>query len=122
MRVAEIFRLALVAATLSIAAACSTHGEAPADAHADPTRALFQRNCAMCHGHEGEGQQVGTLSVPALREGKPATDPDERLFAQISNGGNGMPPFKYSLTDEQIQDLMRFVREEIQHRPAAPKR
>jgi mono/diheme cytochrome c family protein len=118
MRPAKTFRLALAAAALSLAAAaCATRDNAPAQ-DADPTRALFQRNCAVCHGKDGEGQQVGTLRVPALREGRPATDPDERLFAQISDGGNGMPPFKFSLTDEQIRDLVRFVREDVQGRSA----
>jgi mono/diheme cytochrome c family protein len=51
-----------------------------------------------------------------LRTGRAATDPDDRLLAQIQNGGNGMPPFKYSLTDEQIADLLRFVREGLQGR------
>jgi mono/diheme cytochrome c family protein len=72
----------------------------------------------VCHGKQGEGQQVGTLRVPALSEGRPLTDPDERLFAQISDGGGGMPPFKDALTDEQIHDLVRFVRENIQKRNA----
>ncbi|MDQ3919400.1 MAG: cytochrome c [Acidobacteriota bacterium] len=100
------------------APACSPRQEKTARA-ADPTRELFQRNCAVCHGEQGEGRQLGTLNVPSLRTGRAATDPDERLLAQIQNGGNGMPPFKYSLTDEQIQDLLRFVREGLQGRAAS---
>jgi mono/diheme cytochrome c family protein len=100
------------------AAACSPREEKPARA-ADPTRELFQRNCAVCHGQQGEGRQLGTLNVPSLRTGRAATDPDDRLLAQIQNGGNGMPPFKYSLTDEQIADLLRFVREGLQSRAAS---
>jgi mono/diheme cytochrome c family protein len=119
MRHAETFKLTLATVALSIAAAaCATRGDAPAQ-DASPTRsALFQRSCAMCHGKEGEGGQVGTLRVPALREGRPVSDTDERLFAQISDGGNGMPPFKFSLTDDQIRDLVRFVREDVQGRGA----
>ncbi|MDQ5835296.1 MAG: cytochrome c [Acidobacteriota bacterium] len=100
------------------APACSPREEKPARA-ADPTRELFQRNCAVCHGQQGEGRQLGTLNVPSLRTGRAVTDPDERLLAQIQNGGNGMPPFKYSLTDEQIADLLRFVREGLQGRAAS---
>ena len=54
--------------------------------------------------------------MPSLREGRAATDTDARLLTQIHDGGNGMPPFKYSLTDEQIADLLRFVREGLQGR------
>ncbi|HYH87569.1 MAG TPA: cytochrome c [Pyrinomonadaceae bacterium] len=118
MRPAKILSLALAAAAFVLAsAACATRGDAPVE-DADTTRTLFQRNCAVCHGKEGEGQQVGTLRVPSLREGRPLTDTDERLFAQISDGGNGMPPFKFSLTDEQIRDLVLFVRENMQKRTA----
>ena len=111
-RLAKTLTLALACLALS-SAGCSTHGDARAQA-ADPARELFERNCAACHGQQGEGKQIGTLKAPSLREGRAATDTDERLLTQIHDGGNGMPPFKYSLTDEQIDDLLRFVRGELQ--------
>jgi mono/diheme cytochrome c family protein len=114
--------LTLALSSLALASAgCATQEGAKAKAQADsnPARELFKRNCAVCHGPGGEGKQIGTLSVPSLREGRAATDPDERLFRQIHDGGNGMPPFKYSLTDEQIGDLLRFVRGDLQGRAAA---
>jgi mono/diheme cytochrome c family protein len=86
---------------------------------ANPSRVLFQRNCAACHGSDGGGKQIGTLRVPSLGDGRAVSDPDEHLFTQVRDGGGGMPPFKYSLTDEQIQDLIRFVREDIQKRAAS---
>jgi len=82
-------------------------------------RELYARNCAACHGPEGEGKQVGTLRVPTLREGRAAQDPDAQLLKQIHDGGNGMPPFKFTLTDDEIQDLLRFVRKELQGRQKA---
>ena len=109
----------LAAACLSLAAAgCAARAgkPAPAASGADQTRTTFERNCAICHGPRGEGKQLGTMTVPSLRTGAPLTDPDEKLFTQIRDGGNGMPPSKYTLTDEQIQDLVRFVREEIQNK------
>jgi len=122
MRLAETLRLALAAAAVTLfASSCATRDDTKARSE-DPVRALFERQCAMCHGKEGEGRQVGTLQVPALREGRAASDPEERLFAQVSDGGNGMPPFKFSLTDEQIHALVRFVRQDIQQQGrAAPK-
>lgn len=78
------------------------------------SRALFVRNCAICHGPNGEGKQIGNLTVPNLRTGRALTDADERLMQQIHNGGNGMPPFKYTLTDDEIQDLVRFIRQDLQ--------
>ena len=116
MRLAETFRLAPAVIFVALAASACSPREGKTAQVADPTRELFQRNCAACHGHEGEGRQIGTLTVPSLREGRAATDTDARLLTQIHDGGNGMPPFKYSLTDEQIADLLRFVREGLQGR------
>ena len=114
----ENLALTLAAAGLLLTAAgCDARGGKPAPAAAaaaDQTRTTFERNCAVCHGPQGEGKQLGTLNVPTLRAGAAVTDPDEKLFRQIRDGGHGMPPSKYTLTDEQIEALVRFVREEIQ--------
>lgn len=75
---------------------------------------LFQRNCATCHGPTGDGLMVASKAVPSLKIGKPVTDPDEVLIKQITNGGNGMPPFKYTLTDDEIRQLLKYVRSELQ--------
>ena len=112
-RLAKTLTLALACLAALASAGCSTRGDARAQV-TDPARELFQRNCAACHGQQGEGKQIGTLKAPSLREGRAATDTDERLLTQIHDGGNGMPPFKYSLTDEQIDDLLRFVRGDLQ--------
>jgi mono/diheme cytochrome c family protein len=116
MRLAKILSPTLAALVVSFGSACATGDGAGAvrKKDTDTARELFARNCAVCHGQQGEGRQVGTLSVPPLREGRAAQDPDARLLTQIHDGGNGMPAFKFSLTDEQIQELLRFVREEIQ--------
>ncbi len=115
MRFAKIL-LPAVVALVCLTSACATGDDASAakKTRDDSARELFARNCAACHGPAGEGKQVGTLQVPTLRAGRAAEDTDARVLAQIHDGGNGMPPFKFTLTDDQIQDLLRFVREEIQ--------
>jgi quinohemoprotein ethanol dehydrogenase len=118
MRLAKILKAALAALAIFSAAACGLPQSADDNARAtlggDKTRELFARNCATCHGPQGEGKQIGTLQVPSLRAGRAAEDPDARLLSQIHDGGNGMPPFKFTLTDDEIQELLRYVREEIQ--------
>lgn len=120
MRYAKILA-ATLAALVCITSACATRDDVSATKKTKDgdARELYARNCAACHGPVGEGKQVGTLSVPTLREGRAAQDPDARLLSQIHDGGNGMPPFKFTLTDDQIQDLLRFVREEIQGKQKA---
>jgi mono/diheme cytochrome c family protein len=115
MRFAKILLPAFVALAC-LNAACATGDDAAAAkmSKGDSARELFARNCAACHGPAGEGKQVGTLQVPTLRAGRAAEDTDARILSQIHDGGNGMPPFKFTLTDDQIQELLRFVREEIQ--------
>ncbi|HWS54981.1 MAG TPA: cytochrome c [Pyrinomonadaceae bacterium] len=81
-----------------------------------PTRSLYRRNCAACHGPDGAGAQVGALTVPSLKQGRALEYTDQQLFEQIFHGRGGMPPFKYTLTDEQMRALARFVREDIQGR------
>ncbi len=111
-------RVAVYAAALSallFAGGCGgTAGSPAAGEGRAPT--LFRRHCAACHGPDGTGGQVGALNVPSLRE-RPAADyTDQQLFEQIYKGRGGMPPFSYTLTDEEIRLLARFVREEIQGR------
>ena len=109
----NLFFLVIVCLALS-AAGCGSRAEKPAAAGAVPVRLLYERNCAVCHGPQGQGTQLGTMKIPPLSTGAALTDPDEKFLKQINDGGNGMPPFKYTLDDKQIGDLVRFIREEIQ--------
>jgi len=115
MRLKSVF-LVVVSATGLWAAGCGGAGGTSA-ADESPVRTLYRRHCAACHGPDGEGGQVGTLNVPSLRDRRALEYNDQQLFDQIYKGsGRGMPPFSYTLTDEQIRLLARFVREEIQGR------
>lgn len=103
-------------AVLIFAGACGGTKGRPT-AGEGPARTLFRRHCAACHGPDGSGGQVGTLSVPSLREPHALQYTDQQLFEQISKGSpRGMPAFSYTLTDEEMRLLARFVREEIQGR------
>jgi len=72
---------------------------------------LFRQNCVICHGPEGEGRTLDTgLVVPNMREGpllKKQTREDIRQ--QISDGGNGMPPFRLMLSQREIDLMTDFV-------------
>jgi mono/diheme cytochrome c family protein len=103
------FACALLVA--SSAACSSTSGGASTDSE---TARLYRRQCAACHGPEGAGGQVGQLKVADLRAPHALAFSDEEMFKKIYEGGNGMPPFKYSLSDQQMYDLVRFIRRDIQ--------
>jgi cytochrome c6 len=73
--------------------------------------ATFRTKCAMCHGQDGAGSEVGkSMNVPDLRSSVVQKLPDAQLAQIISGGKGGMPPFKSSLSEAQIHDLVSHVR------------
>jgi|ERR1700686_1609570 len=88
-------------------------------------RAAYEKNCKLCHGANGEGGPVkledGTkLKVPNLREGHALRHPDSDFVKQITKGGDGMPAFGEKLKPAEINDLVRFVRNEFQSGQTPP--
>lgn len=88
----------------------------PSVSASSPTGEIYGRNCAACHGPDGTGGRAGALVVPDLRAKGAREATDARLFERISDGGERMPAFRHTLTDEQIRDLVRHIRAEIQGR------
>jgi mono/diheme cytochrome c family protein len=73
--------------------------------------AAFRAKCAMCHGPDGSGSEVGkSMNVPDLRSLAVQKLPDAQLAQIISDGKGGMPPFKSSLSEEQIHSLVVYIR------------
>jgi mono/diheme cytochrome c family protein len=102
----------------------STNANRPANAVATPdpfadTRGVFAKNCQSCHGVDGKGGPVkledGTrLKVPSLREGHAVRHPDSDFRKQIVEGGDGMPSFKTKLSSQQVDDMIKFIRQEFE--------
>jgi len=82
------------------------------------TRELYEKHCAVCHQPDGEGGIVKLedqkLKVPSLKSDKARRHSDESMIDQILKGGDGMPAFKEKLNRDDINDLVRFIREELQ--------
>ncbi len=73
--------------------------------------ATFRTKCAMCHGPDGSGSEVGkSMNVPDLRSQVVQKLPDAELAQVIANGKGGMPSFKNSLSEEQIHALVAHIR------------
>jgi mono/diheme cytochrome c family protein len=77
---------------------------------------IFRQNCAICHGQEAEGKEISGKAVPSLRIGKAATLTDDQIYTQISNGGNGMLPFKQQLSEKDLREMVKFVKISLQGR------
>ena len=73
--------------------------------------ATFRTKCAMCHGQDGSGSEVGkSMNVPDLRAPVVQKQTDAQLAQIISDGKGGMPPFKSSLSEDQIHSLVAHIR------------
>ena len=72
---------------------------------------FFRANCVVCHGKEADGGELAGKAIPSLRTGEAVKKSDQELYDQIANGKNGMPPFKYQLTEQQIRNMVRFIRD-----------
>jgi mono/diheme cytochrome c family protein len=76
---------------------------------------MFNNNCVACHGPQGRGDgPAGTALDPAPKNlpELSATVGDDYLFWRISAGSEGtsMPAWKGVLTDEQIWQVIAYIR------------
>ena len=75
------------------------------------TTATFRTKCALCHGPDGSGSEVGkSMNVPDFRSEAVQKLSDVELAQVISDGKGGMPSFKNSLTADQIHALVKHIR------------
>jgi mono/diheme cytochrome c family protein len=75
-------------------------------------RAVFVTACARCHNaYETQALHgpslYGVYRKPYLPSGAPARD--ERVVEVILHGRNLMPPAGNDLTEQQLQDLLRYL-------------
>jgi mono/diheme cytochrome c family protein len=86
----------------------SAHASSDSDADAHAGAVLFRdKGCAHCHGDGG----VGTLKAPSLADIRKDKDwPPEKMTDHILNGGQKMPPFRDSLNDDEIAQLVAYLR------------
>jgi mono/diheme cytochrome c family protein len=71
---------------------------------------LFRQHCGVCHGPEGDGKTLddGKI-VPSLRDGEFKFKTEGEIYRQISDGGNGMLPFRDQLTQRELDLMAKFV-------------
>lgn len=96
-----------------------TNPKAGDPAAAEEGAAIFARNCVSCHGETGRGDgPAGAALDPApknLAENQRGLD-DDYLFWHISEGGiidpfnSAMPPWKGVLDEEEIWEVIAFLR------------
>jgi mono/diheme cytochrome c family protein len=82
-------------------------------APAADVRANYDAKCASCHGRDGRSKTARGRRTHSrdLTDSSWQNDVgDERLFNSINNGRGRMPAFKKSLSENEIEALVAFVR------------
>lgn len=74
---------------------------------------LYKAKCVMCHGPDGKGEvPMGKkLNVPSLASVDVQKQSDAQLTDAVTKGKNKMPAYEGKLTNEQIAQLVTYVRE-----------
>ena len=77
---------------------------------------IFRQNCAICHGQEANGKEIDDKLIPSLRYGDAANKTEEEIYNQIKEGKLPMPAFKNQLTENEIRQMVQFVRRDLQEK------
>jgi mono/diheme cytochrome c family protein len=98
----------VVAITIFVGAALSAgFGQASSNDAA----ATYKTSCASCHGADGHGTAVGrSLHAADFHSAQVQDQTDTKLATVISQGRGNMPPFGTSLSKDQIDALVKYIR------------
>ena len=98
-----LIRTLMVMAVLALGAAGS---------RTDDVAALYKAKCAVCHGADGKGdtpagKKLGTKDFHSPDVAKMS---DAELFEITKKGKDKMPGYDGKITDDQIKELVQYVR------------
>ncbi len=70
-------------------------------------RNIYQKNCQMCHGHDGKN----TMATAAnFKRGKGLFQSDSALLERIKKGDKACPGYLGILKEQQIFDVIAYIR------------
>jgi cytochrome c6 len=80
-------------------------------AAADDAAALYKSKCQMCHGADGKGTPAGQkMGARDFHSPEVAKESDADLTKITKEGKGKMPKFEGKLTDDQIKELVKYIR------------
>jgi mono/diheme cytochrome c family protein len=81
-------------------------------------KANYQKHCEACHGPEATGGLVKVdnkqIKVPSLKAEHALKHTDDQITKMITNGEEEMPAFKNKMSSQEIAEMVRYVRKQIQ--------
>ena len=125
-----LFPATVLLVLLASAGACGgadTDTVAQTVAQGELARQVYQQNCAVCHGIQGEGQPLWQVRRPDGTYPAPPHDStghtwhhsDALLFRIVKHGGaslnipnfqSGMPAFGQQLSDEEVRAVINHLK------------
>jgi len=110
-------RILLAAAILTFAPACTEAEEENPDTDAilalsgDTAngKVAYDKSCANCHKADGSGD--ASLNYPSLAE-HAKHESDGEIVTVILDGEEAMPAFRASLSDQEVADILAYIRAE----------
>jgi len=83
------------------------------------SRKIFAESCVGCHRENGEGGasdfEGRKIKVPSYQSKGAMNASDDKLYDYIANGEEDeMPAFKDKLSQEQMRNLVKYIRKEFQ--------
>ncbi len=93
---------AILLCTFAVACACAEQKAA----------GLYKTNCIACHGATGEADTPAgkALNATSFSTSESLNKSDGELAAIIKNGKDKMPPWSEVLTDDQVRDIIAYIR------------
>ena len=108
----------------NVPANTATVANMPAQPSAPPdelaaSRIIYLESCVGCHRETGEGGAAEfegkKIKVPSFQSKGAVNASDDKLYNYIANGEEDeMPAFKGKLTEEQMRNLVKFIRTNFQ--------
>ena len=77
----------------------------------DATQVLYKSKCQICHGPDATGSVVGKkLGVKDFQSPEVQKQPEVDLLATARKGKGKMPAYDGKLSNNQLTDLIKFMR------------
>ena len=102
-------------AAIGLAGACVLFMAIAANVQAEDSKiaaSTFAQRCSACHGADGSGATVmgKSANIPDLRSPQLLNQTDADLEETIARGKGVMPAFGTSLSNDEIDGLVLYVR------------
>jgi cytochrome c len=103
------FRVLAIAAVLAISGKVMLSAQ---KGDAAKGKVVFEQ-CAVCHNADTDEKKMGPGLKGLYQKDKMANGKkpsDATVLAKINEGGNGMPPYKDTLSDAEKDDLIAYLK------------